>query len=50
MSYKDRLDQHSQLFHHNWTRPKRTHSQVNGQTEMSLNTYILKRDVKARQS
>ncbi|MCY8689551.1 YpzG family protein, partial [Bacillus spizizenii] len=22
MSYRNRLDQHSELFHHNWTRPK----------------------------
>ncbi|PKG24088.1 YpzG family protein [Niallia nealsonii] len=47
MSYKDQLDSHSSLFHHNWTRPKRAKSQVNGHTEMSRNNLILKRDAKA---
>ncbi|WP_088105492.1 YpzG family protein [Halalkalibacter urbisdiaboli] len=47
MSYKDQLDQHSQLFHHNWTRPKRTGSQVNGHTEMSKSTLILRSNAKA---
>ncbi|MBM7659787.1 hypothetical protein JOC85_000554 [Bacillus mesophilus] len=35
MSYKDHLDPHSQLFHHNWTRPKHASSQVNGHTMRS---------------
>ena len=34
MSYRDHLDPHSQKFHHNWTRPKRSKSQVNGHTEV----------------
>ncbi|KIL51861.1 YpzG family protein [Jeotgalibacillus soli] len=49
MSYKDRLDQHSQLFHHNWTRPKHAKSQVNGHTAISQPTIILKTNAKARQ-
>lgn len=47
MSYKDRLDQHSELFHHNWTRPKRSKSQVNGHTEMSQTNIILRSNAKA---
>ncbi|WP_338750787.1 YpzG family protein [Bacillus sp. FJAT-52991] len=47
MSHKDELDTHSELFHHNWTRPKRAKSQVNGHTEESQKTIILKRMVKA---
>ncbi|MCE4047253.1 MULTISPECIES: YpzG family protein [Bacillaceae] len=47
MSYKDNLDPHSELFHHNWTRPKRSKSQVNGHTEMSRNNLILRRNAKA---
>lgn len=40
MSKKDWLDPNSQKFHHNWTRPKRTNSQMNGHTEVSLRTRI----------
>lgn len=47
MSYKDQLDPHSELFHHNWTRPKRSKSQVNGHTEMSKTNFILRRNAKA---
>lgn len=47
MSYKDQLDQHSTLFHHNWTRAKRFNSQVNGHTQISQSTIILKSNAKA---
>lgn len=47
MSYRNRLDQHSELFHHNWTRPKRSKSQVNGHTEMSQTNIILRSNAKA---
>jgi hypothetical protein len=47
MSYKDHLDPHSGLFHHNWTRPKRSKSQVNGHTQLTQNTIILKSNAKA---
>ncbi|WP_100407967.1 YpzG family protein [Bacillus solitudinis] len=47
MSFKDQLDPHSQQFHHNWTRPKRSKSQVNGHTEMSQKTIILRSNAKA---
>lgn len=47
MSYKDQLDAHSKQFHHNWTRPKRSKSQVNGHTEMTQNTFILRSNAKA---
>jgi hypothetical protein len=32
MNDKNQVDQHSELFRHNWTRPKRSKSQVNGHT------------------
>ncbi|MDF2606410.1 MAG: hypothetical protein K0S34_600 [Bacillales bacterium] len=47
MSYKDRLDQQSQLFHHTWTRPKHLASQINGQTRASQTTIILRSNAKA---
>jgi hypothetical protein len=47
MSYRDQLDQHSELFHHNWTRPKRQKSQVNGETKISQNNIILRSNAKA---
>jgi hypothetical protein len=47
MSYQDHLDPHSQLFHHNWTRPKRSKSQVNGNTQPSKNNIILRLNAKA---
>ncbi|MGP7816024.1 YpzG family protein [Niallia sp. 01092] len=47
MSYKEQLDSHSSLFHHNWTRPKRASSQVNGHTEMSKPNFILRRNARA---
>ncbi|MFC0271388.1 YpzG family protein [Metabacillus herbersteinensis] len=47
MSYKDHLDPHSQLFHHNWTRPKRSKSQVNGHTQISQMTIKLQSNAKA---
>ncbi|PLR79283.1 YpzG family protein [Bacillus sp. V3-13] len=47
MSYKDHLDPHSRQFHHNWTRRKRASSQVNGHTQMSQTTMILRSNAKA---
>jgi hypothetical protein len=47
MSYRGQLDPHSQQFHHNWTRPKRSKSQVNGHTEMSQTNIILQSNRKA---
>ncbi|MED3690302.1 YpzG family protein [Peribacillus butanolivorans] len=47
MSYKDQLDPHSQKFHHNWTRPKRSKSQVNGHTVESQTNIKLKSNAKA---
>ncbi|MEH7484299.1 YpzG family protein [Neobacillus drentensis] len=47
MSYKDHLDPHSELFHQNTTRPKRQNSQVNGQTQVTHNTIILRSNAKA---
>ncbi|AZV62349.1 YpzG family protein [Peribacillus castrilensis] len=47
MSYKDQLDPHSQKFHHNWTRPKRSKSQVNGHTQESQTNIILRSNAKA---
>ncbi|MDQ0230666.1 YpzG family protein [Metabacillus malikii] len=47
MSYKDHLDPLSQKFHHNWTRPKRASSQVNGHTMMSQTNIITRSNAKA---
>ncbi|MBT2755447.1 YpzG family protein [Mesobacillus foraminis] len=47
MSYRDRLDQQSQLFHYNWTRPKHLNSQVNGQTMRTQKTIITRSNAKA---
>jgi hypothetical protein len=47
MSYRDYLDEHSELFHQNWTRPKRAKSQVNGETKVSQNNIILRSNAKA---
>ncbi|WML50224.1 YpzG family protein [Neobacillus sp. PS3-34] len=47
MSIKDQLDPHSQLFHHNWTRPKRSSSQVNGHTQITQTNIKLKSNAKA---
>ncbi|MDZ5472856.1 YpzG family protein [Bacillus sp. 31A1R] len=47
MSYKDHLDPHSQLFHHNWTRRKRASSQVNGHTMRSQSVIIARSNAKA---
>ncbi|GIN88802.1 hypothetical protein J6TS2_51880 [Heyndrickxia sporothermodurans] len=48
MSYKNFLDPHSELFHHHTTRRKHTKSQVNGQTQVTQNTIILRSNSKAR--
>ncbi|WP_394191381.1 YpzG family protein [Paenisporosarcina quisquiliarum] len=42
MSKKQPFDSKSAQFHHNWTRPKRTNTQLNGNTEESQSTQILK--------
>lgn len=47
MPYFHDVDRTKQLFHHNWTRPKRQKSQVNGHTEMSQNNIILRSNAKA---
>ena len=47
MSYRDYLDEHSELFHHNWTRPKHANSQVNGETKRSQTNIILRSNAKA---
>ncbi|WP_462409716.1 YpzG family protein [Neobacillus sp. Marseille-QA0830] len=47
MTYRERLDSHSEMFHQTWTRPKRQKSQVNGQTQMTQNTIILRSNAKA---
>ncbi|MDQ1146356.1 hypothetical protein QE429_003183 [Bacillus sp. SORGH_AS 510] len=47
MSYRDHLDQHSELFHHTNTRPKRQKSQVNGETQLTQNAIILRSNAKA---
>lgn len=47
MAYFHDVDRTRQLFHHNWTRPKRMKSQVNGHTEMSQNNIILRSNAKA---
>ena len=47
MSYREHLDSHSQLFHSTWTRPKRSKSQVNGQTQMSQTNIKLRSNAKA---
>lgn len=50
MSYKDHLDPQSQKFHHNWTRPKRASSQVNGETKRSQSNIIARSNAKAHRS
>ncbi|MGE5626462.1 MAG: YpzG family protein [Actinomycetes bacterium] len=49
MGKKDELDPKSQKIHQNWTRIKRSKSQVNGQTEITLHNRILRSEAKARQ-
>ncbi|MGB2993985.1 MAG: YpzG family protein [Paenisporosarcina sp.] len=46
MSKKQPMDVKSSGIHHNWTRPKRTNTQVNGQTEESQSTQLLKTSAK----
>ncbi|MFJ8237791.1 YpzG family protein [Ureibacillus sp. NPDC094379] len=45
----DNLDPKSQKFRQNWTRTKRTDSQVNGRTEITLHNRLLRSEAKARQ-
>lgn len=47
MSYKDHLDPQSERFHHTNTRRKRTKNQVNGETQVTQNTIILRSNAKA---
>ncbi|WP_088040724.1 YpzG family protein [Bacillus sp. EAC] len=47
MNSKNHLDPHSQKFVTNWTRAKRSSSQVNGNTMMSQPNLILKTNTKA---
>ncbi|AYA74187.1 MULTISPECIES: YpzG family protein [Robertmurraya] len=48
MSFRDHLDQHSQLFCHTWTRRKHaSSSQVNGETRKSQAEIILAKNAKA---
>ena len=47
MSYKDQLDQQSQLFHHRWTSRKHLNSQVNGETQVTQNTIRARGNPKA---
>ena len=46
MSKKQPLDEKSAQIHNNWTRPKRQKSQVNGNTEETQTTQILKTSAK----
>ncbi|WP_075618649.1 YpzG family protein [Paenisporosarcina indica] len=46
MSKKFPLDAKSEELHHNWTRPKRFKSQVNGNTQESQSTQILRTSAK----
>jgi len=46
MTKKQPLDSRSGEFHHNWTRPKRFNTQVNGHTEVSKSTQILRTSAK----
>jgi len=46
MSKKFPLDVKSEELHHNWTRPKRFNTQVNGHTEVSKPTRILRTSAK----
>ncbi|MFD3448098.1 YpzG family protein [Microbacteriaceae bacterium 4G12] len=48
MSYRNRLDEHSELFHHTWTRPKHAKAQVNGQTQQTQALIILANETKKR--
>lgn len=47
MRNQGRLDPTSQKFTHNWTRPKRASSQINGHTQMSQSVIIARSDAKA---
>ncbi|MBS4211437.1 MULTISPECIES: YpzG family protein [Neobacillus] len=47
MSYRERIDAHSDMFVKNSTRHKRQKSQVNGETQMSQNNIILRSNAKA---
>ncbi|GAA3331686.1 hypothetical protein GCM10020331_089240 [Ectobacillus funiculus] len=47
MSYRERVDKHSELFMNTWTRPKRQKSQINGQTQLSQTNIILQSNAKS---
>lgn len=46
MSKKFPLDEKSEGIHHNWTRPKRSKSQVNGETKETQSNQILRTSAK----
>ncbi|RHW34980.1 YpzG family protein [Lysinibacillus yapensis] len=48
MDKKGLLNPHTSKTHHNWAKPKFQKSQMNGQTEVSLNNQILRINAKAR--
>ncbi len=47
MSYRERLDKHSGLFHQAHTSRKRLNSQVNGETQVTHNTILARGNAKA---
>lgn len=49
MSRFEQLDPKSQKIHRNWLRIKRSKSQVNGETEITLHNRLLRSEAKARQ-
>ncbi|MDC2865450.1 MULTISPECIES: YpzG family protein [unclassified Bacillus (in: firmicutes)] len=49
MSYRNRLDRHSELFAPTWARPKHAKAQVNGQTQQTQSLIILANEMKKRQ-
>lgn len=49
MSRFEQLDPKSQKIHRNWSRIKRSKSQVNGETEITLHNRLLRSEAKARQ-
>ena len=49
MGKKGELDPKSQKIHQNWTSTKRLKSQVNGETEVTLQNQLLRSAAKANQ-
>ncbi|WP_416829038.1 YpzG family protein [Ectobacillus polymachus] len=48
MSYRNGLDPRSELFRHNWTRPKRAKCQVNGETQETQALIVLAKETRKR--